>query len=58
MGSPLLRIGQAAQRAGVSTDTIRYYERLGLLPKPQRSSLIATSAEALATTREEAVAAA
>jgi DNA-binding transcriptional MerR regulator len=37
MGSPLLRIGQVAQRAGVSTDTIRYYERLGLLPKPQRS---------------------
>ena len=37
MASPLLRIGQVAQRAGVSTDTIRYYERLGLLPKPQRS---------------------
>src|SRR5258708_17272980 len=37
MASPLLRIGQLAQRAGVSTDTIRYYERLGLLPKPQRS---------------------
>lgn len=37
MASPLLRIGQVAERAGVSTDTIRYYERLGLLPKPQRS---------------------
>lgn len=35
--SPLLRIGQVAQRAGVSADTIRYYERLGLLPKPQRT---------------------
>jgi MerR family transcriptional regulator, Zn(II)-responsive regulator of zntA len=37
MASPLLRIGQVAQRAGVSTDTIRYYERLGLLPKPHRT---------------------
>ena len=37
MASPLLRIGQVAQRAGVSADTIRYYERLGLLPKPQRT---------------------
>jgi len=37
MPTPLLRIGQVAQRAGVSTDTIRYYERLGLLPNPQRS---------------------
>jgi DNA-binding transcriptional MerR regulator len=37
MPSVLLRIGQVAQRAGVSVDTIRYYERLGLLPKPQRS---------------------
>ena len=33
MGSLLLRIGQVAQRAGVSTDTIRYYERIGVLPK-------------------------
>jgi DNA-binding transcriptional MerR regulator len=37
MASPLLRIGQVAQRALVSTDTIRYYERLGLLPKPHRT---------------------
>ena len=37
MASHLLRIGQVAERAGVSADTIRYYERLGLLPKPQRS---------------------
>jgi DNA-binding transcriptional MerR regulator len=37
MASPLLRIGQVARRAGVSADTIRYYERLGVLPKPQRS---------------------
>jgi DNA-binding transcriptional MerR regulator len=37
MANPLWRIGQVAQRAGVSTDTIRYYERLGLLPKPHRT---------------------
>jgi len=32
-----LRIGQVADSAGVSPDTIRYYERLGLLPKPTRT---------------------
>jgi DNA-binding transcriptional MerR regulator len=37
MANPLWRIGQLARRAGVSTDTIRYYERLGLLPKPHRT---------------------
>lgn len=29
-------IGALAQQAGVAVDTIRYYEREGLLPKPQR----------------------
>lgn len=29
-------IGGAARRAGVGIDTIRYYERNGLLPEPQR----------------------
>ncbi|MGH8122857.1 MAG: heavy metal-responsive transcriptional regulator [Rudaea sp.] len=29
-------IGSAARRAGVGIDTIRYYEREGLLPPPQR----------------------
>lgn len=29
-------IGQAASRADVPIDTIRYYERTGLLPKPAR----------------------
>lgn len=37
MASHLLRIGAVAERAGVSTDTIRYYERLGLWPRPQRT---------------------
>lgn len=37
MASATLRIGQLAERAGVSADTIRYYERLGLLPKPHRT---------------------
>src|SRR5216684_2782025 len=33
-----LRIGEIATRAGVSIDTLRYYERLKLLPRPRRSS--------------------
>lgn len=37
MEGVLLRIGQVAARSGVSIDTLRYYERLGLLPKPPRS---------------------
>lgn len=32
-----LHIGAIAQRVGVSPDTVRYYERLGLLPKPART---------------------
>ena len=32
-----LRIGEVAERAGVSVDTVRYYERLGLLPRAPRS---------------------
>lgn len=34
----LLTIGKVAAVAGVSADTIRYYERLGLLPKALRSA--------------------
>ena len=34
----LLTIGRAAALTGVSPDTIRYYERLGLLPKPSRTA--------------------
>ena len=29
-------IGQAARQAGVNTQTFRYYERRGLLPRPPR----------------------
>src|SRR5215218_7880116 len=31
-----LTIGEVARRAGVATSSIRYYERIGLLPDPQR----------------------
>lgn len=33
-----LSIGELAQRTGVSTRTIRYYEELGILPTPERTS--------------------
>lgn len=33
----MLQIGQLAERVGVSTKTIRYYEQLRLLPEPVRS---------------------
>ena len=33
-----MRSGELATRTGVSTDTLRHYERLRLLPKPPRSS--------------------
>jgi DNA-binding transcriptional MerR regulator len=32
-----MRIGQLAQATGVSADTIRYYEKIGLLPRAQRT---------------------
>src|SRR2546425_13011473 len=32
-----MKIGQVAERSGVSRDTIRYYEKLGLLPRPART---------------------
>lgn len=35
---PGLRIGELAKAGGVSRDTIRYYERVGLLPSPRRSA--------------------
>lgn len=33
-----MKIGALAREAGVAIDTVRYYERLGLLPLPQRSA--------------------
>jgi DNA-binding transcriptional MerR regulator len=33
----VLSIGQLAEAAGVHVETIRYYERRGLLPEPPRS---------------------
>jgi DNA-binding transcriptional MerR regulator len=32
-----LKIGELASRSGVSRDTIRFYEREALLPKPART---------------------
>ncbi len=34
----VLSIGQLAEAAGVHVETIRYYERRGLLPEPPRSA--------------------
>ena len=33
----LLKVGELAARAGVGVQTLHYYERLGLLPQPNRS---------------------
>jgi MerR family redox-sensitive transcriptional activator SoxR len=33
-----LTIGEVARRAGVNPSTLRYYERIGLLPAPKRVS--------------------
>jgi MerR family transcriptional regulator, redox-sensitive transcriptional activator SoxR len=33
---PALTIGEVARRAGLATSSIRYYERIGLLPEPAR----------------------
>ena len=35
---PLQPIGRLSQAAGVGIDTIRFYERIGLLPAPQRTA--------------------
>ena len=32
-----IRIGELAHRAGTTPDTLRYYERVGLLPRPPRT---------------------
>jgi MerR family transcriptional regulator, redox-sensitive transcriptional activator SoxR len=33
---PLLTIGEVARRAGLRTSHIRFYERVGVLPEPER----------------------
>jgi DNA-binding transcriptional MerR regulator len=38
VSEPLLTIGEVAERAGVATSTIRYYERLNLLVADARTS--------------------
>ncbi len=38
MGTPPLRIGQVAARAGLNPKTLRYYETVGLLPAPVREA--------------------
>lgn len=36
--SPVMRIGELGQAAGVDIETIRYYEKMGLLSKPERTA--------------------
>ncbi len=38
MNDPTLTIGQVAAGAGINTSAIRYYERVGVLPRPERRS--------------------
>lgn len=33
-----MKIGELAHRTGLSVDTLRYYERIGLLPRPPRAA--------------------
>jgi len=37
-GAPTLKIGEVARRAEVSIDTVRFYEREGLLGRVHRTS--------------------
>lgn len=38
MAEQLRSIGEASAAAGVHSETIRYYERIGLMPAPRRSA--------------------
>ena len=33
-----MKIGELAERSGVSIDTVRFYERRGVLPEPERTA--------------------
>jgi DNA-binding transcriptional MerR regulator len=33
-----MKIGEVAKQAGVSIDTVRFYERVGVLPAPERTT--------------------
>lgn len=33
----LLRIGEVAQLSGITSNAVRYYHRIGLLPEPERT---------------------
>lgn len=44
MAPPSVQIGVLAQRTGCNIETIRYYERIGLLPKPRRNGRYRTYA--------------
>ena len=37
MAGKLLRSGELARLAGVSTDLLRHYERIGVMPRPERT---------------------
>ena len=37
MNEPKLTIGEVAQEAGLGTSAIRYYEEIGVLPRPERT---------------------
>ena len=36
MGHDSIAIGELSRRTGCNIETVRYYERIGLLPKPTR----------------------
>ena len=36
--NPRLTIGALSEQTGANIQTIRYYERIGILPKPPRSN--------------------
>ena len=52
-----MRIGEIAARSGVTVDTVRFYERLGVLPSPEREpsgyrNYAAETVERIQLTRE------